>query len=66
MPKQLLSLTIMISCRSQIYKLIQGLHRIGIVHGDLEPWNIARTREGGFYLIDFSDSRGHICKESKV
>ncbi|KIL58963.1 hypothetical protein M378DRAFT_27259 [Amanita muscaria Koide BX008] len=52
--------------RSQIYKLVQDLHRIGIVHEDLEPRNIARTREGGFYLIDFSESRRHICKESKV
>jgi tRNA A-37 threonylcarbamoyl transferase component Bud32 len=69
MPKQLSSLIILmiiISRRSQIYKLVQELHRIGIAHGDLEPRNIGRTREGGFYLIDFSESRRHICKESKV
>ncbi|KAM6496456.1 hypothetical protein JOM56_009162 [Amanita muscaria] len=52
--------------RSQIYTLVQDLHRIGIVHEDLEPRNIARTRGGGLYLIDFSESRRHICKESKV
>lgn len=66
MPKQLLSLMIMISCRSQVYKLVRDLHRIGITHGDLEPRNIARAREGGFYLIDFSESRRHTCKGSKV
>ena len=32
-----------ISCRSQVYKLAQDLHRIGIAHGDLEPRNIARA-----------------------
>jgi len=45
---------------------VQDLHRIGIVHRDLEPRNIARARGGGFYLIDFSESKTHICKESKV
>jgi tRNA A-37 threonylcarbamoyl transferase component Bud32 len=66
MPKQLLLLTNMISCRSQVSKLVQDLHHIGIVHEDLGPRNIARAREGGFCLIDFSESRRHICKESKV
>jgi len=46
--------------RSQVYELVQSLHRIGIVHGDLEPRNIARAREGRFCLIDFSESRTHI------
>ena len=56
-------------CRSQVYKLVQDLHRIGIIHGDLEPRNIARARGGGgeFFLIDFSESKKrHKCKESKV
>ncbi|KAF8339291.1 hypothetical protein F5887DRAFT_1062844 [Amanita rubescens] len=52
--------------RSQVYKLVRDLHRIGITHGDLEPRNIARTREGGFCLIDFSESRRHTCKGGKV
>ncbi|KIL54824.1 hypothetical protein M378DRAFT_174006 [Amanita muscaria Koide BX008] len=52
--------------RSQVYKLVQDLHRIGIRHGDLEPRNIGRVRGGGFCLIDFSDSRRHNCKESKA
>jgi tRNA A-37 threonylcarbamoyl transferase component Bud32 len=56
----------MISCRSKVYKLVQDLHRIGIAHGDLEPRNIVRTHGGGFLLIDFSESRKHVCKESKV
>ena len=56
----------MISCRSQVYKLVQELHSIGIIHGDLDPRNIVRAYGGGFRLIDFSESRRHICKESKV
>jgi serine/threonine protein kinase len=56
----------MISCRSDIYKLVQDLHSIGIVHEDLRPQNIVRTHGGGFLLIDFSESRKHVCKEGKV
>ncbi|KAM6493283.1 hypothetical protein JOM56_011417 [Amanita muscaria] len=53
-------------CRSQVYKLVQDLHRIGIRHGDLEPRNIGRARGGGFCLIDFSESRRHSnCNKSK-
>lgn len=51
--------------RSQVFKLARDLHCIGIIHGDLEPRNIARTREGGFCLIDFSESRRHTWKGSK-
>ena len=54
------------SSRSQVYKLVQDLHTIGIMHEDLEPQNIARVQGGGFRLIDFSQSRRHICKERKV
>ena len=54
------------SYRSKLYKSVQDLHSIGIVHGDLEPRNVVRVRGGGLYLIDFSESRRHICKESKV
>ena len=39
---------------------------MGIVHEDLEPRNIARAPGGGFRLIDFSESRKHICKEILV
>jgi hypothetical protein len=35
------------------------------VHGDLEPRNVARVRGGGFRLIDFSESRKHVCKENR-
>lgn len=52
--------------RSQVYKLARDLHRLGISHGDLEPQNIARTREGGFCLIDFSEGGRHTCKGSKM
>ncbi|KAH9974504.1 hypothetical protein BJV74DRAFT_184495 [Russula compacta] len=51
---------------AQVYKLAQNLHSIGIVHGDLEPRNVMRILGGGFYLIDFSQSRKHICKENMV
>jgi hypothetical protein len=36
------------------------------VHGDIEPRNVVRVHGGGFRLIDFSESRKHLCKESKV
>ena len=52
--------------RSQVYKLVRDLHRIGIVHEDLEPRNIVRAHGSEFRLIDFSESRKHICKESEV
>ncbi|KAN0102364.1 hypothetical protein V8E52_012018 [Russula decolorans] len=50
----------------QVYKLVKDLHSIGIVHRDLEPRNVTRAPGGGFYLIDFSQSRKHICKENMV
>jgi tRNA A-37 threonylcarbamoyl transferase component Bud32 len=48
-----------------VYNLALNLHMIGIVHGDFEPRNVARVRGGGFCLIDFSESRKHVCKENK-
>jgi tRNA A-37 threonylcarbamoyl transferase component Bud32 len=56
----------MISSSVQVYNLVVDLHRIGIVHRDLEPWNVARVHGGGFRLIDFTESGKHHCKESKV
>ena len=32
--------------RPEVYKLVQDLHRFGILHGDLEPGNIACARGG--------------------
>ncbi|KAH9170940.1 hypothetical protein EDB89DRAFT_1222301 [Lactarius sanguifluus] len=49
--------------QTQIYRLVWDLHRVGIVHGDLEPRNIARVPGGGFRLIDFSESVRHSCVE---
>jgi RIO-like serine/threonine protein kinase len=43
--------------RSQIYRLVQDLHSIGVVHGDLELRNVVRVHGGGFRLIDFEESR---------
>ncbi|KAH9017321.1 hypothetical protein EDB85DRAFT_2096490 [Lactarius pseudohatsudake] len=55
-----------ISEQTQIYGLVWDLHRVGIVHGDLEPRNIARVPGGGFRLIDFSESVRHSCVEISV
>ena len=52
--------------RVQVYKLVQDLHSVGIVHGDLEPLNVVRVHGGGFRLIDFSESMKHTCKEITV
>ncbi|KAH9027919.1 hypothetical protein EDB84DRAFT_286205 [Lactarius hengduanensis] len=52
--------------QTRVYKLVGDLHRVGIVHGDLEPQNIARVPGGGFRLIDFSGSRRHTCVEISV
>ncbi|KAH9026553.1 hypothetical protein EDB84DRAFT_1670115 [Lactarius hengduanensis] len=51
---------------TRIYGLVWDLHRVGIVHGDLEPRNIARVPGGGFRLIDFSESVRHSCVEISV
>ena len=47
--------------RTQVYNLVIGLHRIGIMHRDLEPQNVARVHEGGLRLIDFLESGNHFC-----
>ncbi|KAH9042052.1 hypothetical protein EDB85DRAFT_1856993 [Lactarius pseudohatsudake] len=47
---------------TQVYKLVRDLHRVGIIHGDLEPRNIARVPGGGFRLIDFSESEAYLCE----
>ncbi|KAI9464522.1 hypothetical protein BJY52DRAFT_1145192 [Lactarius psammicola] len=52
-----------ISERTQVYRLVRDLHRVGIFHGDLEPRNIARFPGGGFRLIDFTESGRHTCEE---
>ncbi|KAH9039908.1 hypothetical protein EDB84DRAFT_1577092 [Lactarius hengduanensis] len=49
--------------QTQVYGLVRDLHRLGIIHGDLEPRNIARVPGGGFRLIDFSASVRHSCVE---
>ncbi|KAH9175244.1 hypothetical protein EDB89DRAFT_347330 [Lactarius sanguifluus] len=52
--------------QTQVYGLVWDLHRLGIIHGDLEPRNIARVPGGGFLLIDFSASVRHSCVEMSV
>ncbi|KAH9080461.1 hypothetical protein EDB83DRAFT_2548114 [Lactarius deliciosus] len=49
--------------QTQVYESVWNLHRVGIVHGDLEPRNITRVPGGGFRLIDFSESVRHTCVE---
>jgi len=43
--------------------LVCDLHSLGIAHGDLEPWNVVRTDDGKFLLIDFTESRTHRSKK---
>lgn len=54
------------TCSFDVYELVQELHGVGVLHGDLEPRNIGRTREGDLCLIDFSESVMHVCPEEKV
>ncbi|KAH9083891.1 hypothetical protein EDB83DRAFT_2669793 [Lactarius deliciosus] len=49
--------------QTQVYELVRSLHRVGIVHGDPRPRNVARVPGGGFRLINFSGSRRHTCVE---
>jgi len=46
--------------------MVQDLHHVRIVHGDLEPWHIGRVKGGGLCLVNFSASYKHICNETKV
>ena len=45
--------------------MVKDLHHIGLLHGDLEPRNVARMPGGGFCLIGFSESRERGYKESQ-
>ncbi|KAK0184907.1 kinase-like domain-containing protein [Armillaria mellea] len=42
---------------------VKKLHSLGIMHGDLEPRNVARTREGTFKFFDFGRSEMHRCRK---
>lgn len=48
----------------QVYGMVRDLHRVGIIHGDLEPQNVARVPGGSLRLIDFSSSTRHTCVEN--
>ncbi|KAH9043887.1 hypothetical protein EDB85DRAFT_1855365 [Lactarius pseudohatsudake] len=50
----------------QLYGMVRDLHRVGIIHGDLEPQNVARLPGGSLRLIDFSSSTRHTCVEHLV
>ena len=48
----------------QVFALVKQLHGAGVDHGDLEPRNVLRTANGGFLLIDFTESVIHTCPDS--
>ncbi|KAK0462903.1 uncharacterized protein EV420DRAFT_1638995 [Desarmillaria tabescens] len=39
-----------------IWKYVNALHSIGLHHHDLEPWNIAKDRNGTLRILDFERS----------
>ncbi|KAK0482026.1 hypothetical protein EDD18DRAFT_1202448 [Armillaria luteobubalina] len=44
---------------------VKKLHSLGVMHGDLEPRNVARTKEGIFKFFDFGQSEMHRCRMSR-
>ncbi|KAK0478000.1 kinase-like domain-containing protein [Armillaria luteobubalina] len=44
---------------------VKKLHSLGVMHGDLEPRNVARTKEGTFKFFDFGRSEMHRCQKSR-
>ncbi|KAK0214300.1 hypothetical protein IW262DRAFT_266938 [Armillaria fumosa] len=44
---------------------VKKLHSLGVMHGDLEPRNVARTREGTFKFFDFGQSEMHRCRKGR-
>ncbi|KAL5481084.1 hypothetical protein ACEPAI_10025 [Sanghuangporus weigelae] len=47
--------------RLRIFELLSALHKIGIVHRDIEPRNIVRSCDGSLKIIDFSQAVFHDC-----
>ncbi|KAL5501321.1 hypothetical protein ACEPAH_8581 [Sanghuangporus vaninii] len=47
--------------RHRQFELVFALHKIGIVHSDLEPRNIVRNSTGSLRIIDFSQAGFHKC-----
>ncbi|KAL5498957.1 hypothetical protein ACEPAH_1475 [Sanghuangporus vaninii] len=47
--------------RLRIFELLSALHKIGIIHKDIEPRNIVRSSDGSLKLIDFSQAGFHNC-----
>ncbi|KAK0184419.1 hypothetical protein F5146DRAFT_1145582 [Armillaria mellea] len=42
---------------------VKKLHSSGVMHGDLEPRNVSRTREGTFKFFDFGRLEMHRCRK---
>jgi serine/threonine protein kinase len=56
--------TTLTRCTSeQIFNLVKELHSAAVVHGDIEPRNVVRTASLDFLLIDFSESKLHLCND---
>lgn len=52
-----LSLADIITCGLGICDAVAAAHRSGVIHADLTPRNVLRTRDGRFVLTDFGFSR---------
>ncbi|KAK0468619.1 hypothetical protein IW261DRAFT_1518443 [Armillaria novae-zelandiae] len=44
---------------------VKKLHSLGVMHGDLEPRNVARSKEGTFKFFDFGWSETHRCRKGR-
>ncbi|SJK98200.1 uncharacterized protein ARMOST_01461 [Armillaria ostoyae] len=48
----------------QLVESVKQLHSLGVLHGDLEPRNVAETSEG-FKFFDFGRSELHHCQQGQ-
>ncbi|KAI9813214.1 MAG: hypothetical protein M1826_002530 [Phylliscum demangeonii] len=54
-----------LDAKTRLFGQVQTLHALGIVHGDLAPWNITLDEDGTTTIIDFSHSYLHDCETTK-
>ncbi len=50
--------------RQKLIDSVIELHSLGVLHGDLEPRNVALTAEG-FKFFDFGQSEMHHCQRDE-
>ncbi|KAK0454304.1 hypothetical protein EV421DRAFT_1729522 [Armillaria borealis] len=48
----------------QLVESVKQFHSLGVLHGDLEPRNVAETSEG-FKFFDFGRSELHHCQQGQ-